>query len=585
MTRRYLCAWFPMFALNRHQIQAQQKEGQTQHPLKAKASSPLKPRANQEKYPTKKGEKEQENAEQPFALIELEQNARRIMALNTAARQAGLIYGMGLSDARAIVKDLGTADADPETDQRALIRLAHWSRRWCPWVAPVDALGRPFKPDTLLAPHGDAYGLMLDITGSAHLWGGEEALLRDIATRFKHIGYTIRAAIAPTIGAAYGLARFGANRFYRTKDLNTALGPLPVTALRLEAHMVHALHRLGLKTIGQLCPLPRPALARRFRSKSTKEGASVAHLLTQLDRTVGRQQDLLIPLVEPSDLNVRLPLVEPLADSHLLMTVLKDGLDSLLPGLEEKRLGVRLMTLTAYRTDGSLAMLSASCARASLDKDHLLRLFKDRVELIDAGFGIELVELAATRTAPLKQDQRSTLDVSTRDPALMDQLADRLSARLGASAVMRFTRKESWAPERMQGFRPWQKSQYGLSHKENVPDQTPRMPPRPSRLLPRPEPIEVLAEVPDGAPLRFRWRRQMMHVKKAEGPERIAPEWWLSFNQPHTPISDEPRDYFRTEVADGGRFWLYRRGLYPHRAGLEAQGHDAPRWFIHGFFA
>ena len=520
------------------------------------------------------------------------------MAINKEAVKAGLYKGMGLSDARAIIKDLVIADADPDQDQRALIRLAHWARRWCPWVSPLDNDGTPFAPDqdSQLVAHGDAYGLMLDITGSAHLLGGERALAKDVARRFGRAGYATRIAIADTVGAAYALARFAAKIPYRstTDSLLKDLAPLPVEALRLRGDMLHSLYRLGLKTIGAITPLPRASLARRFRSKSAKQGAAFAHLLTQIDRILGHHRDPLTPLTEPADFSVRLPLMEPLFHADLLMTVISDGLDTLLAQLEEQALGVRALTMTGFRLDGSLAQVSVSCASASLDKAHLLRLFKDRVEQIDAGFGIEIVLLTADRTATLVRDQRSTLDTNATDPKLLDQLADRLSAKLGGHAVTRLAHQASWAPERAQTFRPF-KASAAVSGADTLSDRSdfkdmPSRPPRPARLLLRPEPVEVLAEVPDGPPLRFRWRRQMLDVAAAEGPERIAPEWWLSIESPRNEdtaslLQDDPRDYFRTQTSDGQRLWLYRRGLYPHRAGLETLASDQPRWFVHGLFA
>ncbi len=106
------------------------------------------------------------------------------------------------------------------------------------------------------------------------------------------------------------------------------------------------------------------------------------------------------------------------------------------------------------------------------------------------------------------------------------------------------------------------------------PQPQPGEPPsRPLQMFNPPEPIETMAEVPDGPPLRFRWRRVLHEIARAEGPERIAPEWWRDGN-------DEPtRDYYRVEDTHGRRFWVFRRGYYG-----EEERHP-PRWFLHGVFA
>lgn len=210
-------------------------------------------------------------------------------------------------------------------------------------------------------------------------------------------------------------------------------------------------------------------------------------------------------------------------------------------------------------------------ARPVRDPAHLLTLFRDRLDGIDPGFGIELMELEASGTGPVTPQAHSldgVLDGDSPDLARLAVLADRITARLGDRVVKILRPMESHLPERAETVDPYA---------GELPDWQSAAPPgpapRPLRLFDRPESLKVIAEIPDGPPMRFVWRRIVHKVRKAEGPERIAPEWW------RPAAARRARDYYRVEDEDGRRFWIFREGLYGDGRG------GPPAWFVHGLFA
>jgi len=161
------------------------------------------------------------------------------------------------------------------------------------------------------------------------------------------------------------------------------------------------------------------------------------------------------------------------------------------------------------------------------------------------------------------------------EPAELGRLVDRLSARLGTRRVRRITAQDSHIPEAAEAVLPAQAVNGDTGWDEfRRYRQEADLASRPLRLLTRPEPIEAVAEVPDGPPLRFRWRCALHEVIAVEGPERIEGAWWSEHGGP-------ARDYFRVEDKNGLRFWLFRAGLYRDLS----PGTPAPSWFLHGMFA
>ena len=462
-----------------------------------------------------------------------------VHCVSAPARSLGIEAGARIVDVQAIHPDLHVENADPQGDQKLLERVAIWARRWCPWTVQ-DA--------------GD--GIVMDISGAAHLFGGEGMMLRDMGQRFKMQGLSARLAIAPTRGAAQMLARFGpAGAICGVDDVAVALAPLPVTALRIEEATVRLLHRLGLKTLGALMDVPRVALMRRF-----DRTAADLNPLVLLDRALGRVAD---PLSAPKDAAIwlaRVRLPEPVIDPvpHL------DGLAADLCGqLAKAEHGARRLRLTIYRVDGEWRFRDVVLARASREATHLLRLITRKLEGIDPGFGFDLLTLEALQVEPLALHQ-DHLDGARDAQGDVAALLDRLSARLGPDKISWSAWRESHVPERIEGRVP------ALRGSVEAPPVLLRE--RPLRLLEPAEEVAVLYAVPEGPPARFRWRRVAFLTVRHAGPERIAPEWWR--DRPGTRL----RDYYKVEVRDGRRFWLFREGILG-----DGRGGD-PRWFVHGIF-
>jgi len=486
--------------------------------------------------------------DRPFALVGSEERGLVLTAVNAAAMRAGLAPSMGLADARAISPRLATAPADLEKDAESLVALARWSSRYSPSLN-VDGMD----------------GLWLDVTGVAHLFGGARALLADMATRFGRLGFSVRLALAETLGGAHALARFGPSSasIVPHEKIGEVLAPLPIEALRLADATTKLLRRLGLKRIGQLYDLPRASLERRFHSKAAAEA-----VLHRLDQAIGRREEPCTPLFPAPGYAAKLPFPEPLITHEGVVAGLDHLAATLCHALAQGRLGARRVMLAIYRTDGSWAELQAGFSAATREPSHLLRILQDKIGCIDVGFGVDLMVLAALSTEPLLPAQ--TAFAQTKDRARGEPLIDLVANRLSANAVRRLFPRDSHIPERAQktlsafaGFPVW-------------PEQGPSKPPRPFLLLAEPEPLEVLAEIHEGPPARFTWRRVTHRVVKAEGPERIAPEWWreLLSGDP----AGKPRDYYRIEDEDGRRYWVFREGLYQESAS------GTPTWYLHGMF-
>lgn len=463
-----------------------------------------------------------------------------VYSLSTAGKDRRINRGDRVVDVQAIHPDLHVEIADLDGDQALMQHLVHWARRWCPWTA-----------------QDGTDGLYLDVTGASHLFGGEARMLRDMVQRFAMQGLSARVAMAPTPLAANMLARFGAPYQISTQqNITTDLAPLPVTALRITSDMDRLLHRLGLKTIGALTAIPRAAMMQRFSNVAADRNP-----LILLDRAMGHSPD---PLNAPPD-NVRFiaraRLAEPVIDP---MPHLKALVDDLCRSLADVEKGVRQLLLTIYRIDSECRTVQLATANASRDPAHLLRLFDGKLDNIDPGFGFDLLTLEALRVEPVLRIQEN-LD-GKRDPQKdVAGLVDRLTARLGRDKVTWSTWCESHVPERVEGRVP---------ALQGAPSAAPELlRDRPIRVLDPPEEVRVIYAVPEGPPSQFCWRGMLLKSTRHAGPERIAPEWWR--DKPGTRL----RDYYKVEVHDGRRFWLYREGVINDGRGAE------PRWFMHGFFA
>lgn len=471
--------------------------------------------------------------------MEMAENARRLAAVDAIAAAAGLRPGQSMTNALALWPHVRIVEAEPEEDAHALARLADWCLRFSPSVA-VDA------PD----------GLLLDIHGCAHLWGGEEAMVRTLVQRLK---LPVRAAVADTFGAAWALARYGdADVTVSAQEDARRLAALPVAALRLEEGVAAQLRRLGVKTIGQIAALPRPALRKRFG----------AGLLLQLARALGEEDSAVKFRMQPTAWIERAVFAEPICAPDSMARVVADLAQRLCARLDEVGLGARKFDAVFHRVDAESIRRRVRASMPLRDAKRLAALFAPQIESVDPGFGVEIVTLSAARAEHLALAQTDFEQANAQAAAAdLAPFVDRLVNRFGSERVWRAAAQESHVPERaVTRVAPLAAP---------TPRTWPRSQPRPVRLFRRPQPIEALAVAPDDPPFMFRWQGRAHRVRNAEGPERIAAEWWRK------PLAengiDRVRDYYRVEDETGARFWLFRSGLY---------GAVRPtRWWLHGVFA
>jgi len=488
----------------------------------------------------------------PFALIlKNSRGAAVIHALNPAARAAGLRRGQTQADALAMIPHLLCRPADTAADDRALEALAVWAERWSPSVS--------------LDPSGEGLeGLFLDVTGATHLFGGEAALLAQIRARLAETGTTARVAMAPTPGAAWALARWGEGRDPIATDETVAdlLADLPIEALRLDDRTVTGARRLGLKTIGSLYAMPRAGLARRFRD------GDVIGLVRRLDQARGYVGEALTPVRPPARYRVWQAFAEPLGDIEGVEARLPELAADLTRALERDGQGAKALTLTGFRSDGLTTGLSVRMGRPGREVPIWMRLFREagfgRLEL---GFGLDALMLTADLTEPMAARQGALeSEAEAKQAESLAALIDRLTARLGEDRVLTPEPVDSWIPERAERLVP--------ALGRILAADTGEAGRRPLLLLDPPEPInDPLFDLPEGAPARFTWRRVSRRVVRAEGPERLSPEWWRP-----RPDGREvrTRDYYHVEDGEGGRYWLFREGLYGREDGR------APSWWMHG---
>ncbi len=503
----------------------------------------------------------------PFALVEAGTHGVRIAAVNGAAAAAGIVPGQSLADARAALPSLRTRPAERRRDAAALEGLARWAGRYGP---SRNTEG----PD----------GLWVDISGVAHLFGGEAALLADVHDRLADAGYSARLGLADTAAAAWALARFGRTASPATVapagETNVALADLAVEALRLTPATVVLLKRLGLYRIGELYGLPRASLARRFRdlrgpSRRASPGELADGVVLRLDQALGAIREPRRPMLPVPCRLVRQVFVEPLIASAGIETAVTIAIRDLCALLAEVGEGARQVRLAFYRTDGSDAEIIIGTSSPSRDERHIGRLFAEKLGAIDLGFGVDVVTLEGVVVEPLDAVQAGLGAKPQQQGAQgLAQLIDRLSNRVSAAAVHRVAARASHIPEQADMIVPALGPPIDAAASPRA-----MLALRPPFLLGRPEAIEAIAEVPEGPPRRFRWRRAGHRIVKAEGPERIEPAWWRTIAAEPATQPSRPRDYYRVEDDQGGRYWVFREGLYD-RDGEAGK----PVWYLHGLF-
>jgi protein ImuB len=480
----------------------------------------------------------------PEALLVLvgRDGARRVVtAVSRSAEHAGIRVGMALAKAHALVPGLVTMNAEPQADAAALQRLALWALQH---YAPIVAAD---PPD----------GLVIDTTGTDHLHGGERTMLTGLVNRLAASGIAARVAIADTWGAAHAAARFLASPVLVLPEgeMIEAMARLPVAGLRIPAETVKGLRVLGFNRIGDLLAVPRAPLVLRFGPVFGR----------RLDQIEGRISEPVDPLRDPELVTVRRVFGEPIGAAETIARYTAGLVHDLCGALEKRGLGIRRVDLILHRVDDTLQAIRAGTARPVRDEKRLTRLLCDRIETIDPGFGIEVMSLTAVHVEPLEMRQ-SVTSLIGEEEADIAGLVDLLANRIGARRLYRLMPVASDVPERSVRRIAPLAPQDGSTWQD--------LWPRPSRLLAKPEEIEVMALLPDHPPAWFKWRGERRLVKRADGPERIFGEWWKRDAE-----LVAVRDYFRLEDEAGNRFWVFRS------SGEDQLESGKGRWFLHGIFA
>lgn len=471
-----------------------------------------------------------------FVLAAPDHGRMRVTAANAIAQSQGIYPGMAVADGRALAAGLQVLDHEPGMDQKLLTALGHWCIRYTPIVA-TDL------PD----------GLLLDVSGCAHLWGGEAKYVEDIQNRLKGFGYTTCIAIAGTVGAAWALVRYGKEPVFLVppgEEISTLMR-LPPTALRLETAIVERLQKLGLYTIGHFMNMGRSILRRRFSMG----------LLDRMDQAFGWKEEPLKPLQPVEPYQERLPCLEPIMTRSGIEIALEQLLNILCERLAKEGKGLRKAVFKAYRVDSEVQQIETGTHLPSQQPAHLFKLFELKIDQIEPALGIELFILEAPSVEKARSSQETLWHNGTLNDSRLAELLDQLTGKLGKGIVHRYLPAEHFWPERSVKEAQELQEQPATAWRNDRP--------RPVRLLSVPEPVEVAAPIPDYPPMHFRHRGILHTIKKADGPERIEREWWID--------QGEHRDYYVVEDEKGERFWLFRLGHYT--------GDKPHHWYLHGFFA
>jgi protein ImuB len=481
----------------------------------------------------------------PLVVVAKIDNALQLTAVDARAARDGLHPGLPLADARARVPALDVVEADDVADAVLIEAIADWCDRFTPLVA----LNKP-------------YGLLLDISGCAHLFGGEAEMLRTMCNFLRMQEITVQASIAGTTVSANALAKGASGSIVENGKEHKAVSTLSVSVLGIDEKIIYALKRAGLKTIGEVAGRSSSELTARF-------GTAFTFLLEQ---ALGRNGQPITPRRPIPDYVVERSFTEPVATADIIGRTISSLAASLENLLEERGQGARKLEASFFRTDSVVRHIVLDTGKPLRDAAAITAYYSERLEVLsdplDPGFGFDLIRLSALETEAL--EYLTAEFQSSHDEQEVMSLIDRLSARFGASRVTRFLSLNTHIPEYAAVFCPAQRGRN--------PSPWPQMrmkreaPRRPLHMLSPPELIQnALADVPDGPPKRFVWRRATHQIVKSEGPERIAMEWWRD-------AVANTRDYFQVEDEDGRRFWVYRDGIYN-------RGEGDPRWFMHGLFA
>ncbi|MBC7903798.1 MAG: DNA polymerase Y family protein [Gemmatimonadaceae bacterium] len=472
----------------------------------------------------------------PLVIAAPEHGRMVITAANSRAQQEGIENGMVLADARALYPLLEVCEQKPGLTSALLKKLAQFCIRFTPSAA-IDL------PD----------GLLLDATGCAHLWGGEEKYLEEISKRFSAMGYQSRVAMSDTIGTSWGIARYAQSGFLVAPGKHhEAILSLPPEALRPENETAQRLHKLGLRKISQFIHMPRTALRRRFGQI----------FLQKIDQCLGFEDEIIIPVDPVADYQERLPCLEPISTHTGIEIAMDTLLSTMCTRLAKEELGIRQLAFICHRVDNKVQEISISTGHPSNNKKHLFRLLETKINEIEPALGIEIFILEASIVEKTQQQQEKIWEQACGlENNQLNELIDRMAIRVGTGHIYRYVPDEHYWPER--SLRQTASLQEKSSAEWSIQN------PRPIRLLLNPESIEVTAPIPDYPPMLFRYKGRLHKIIRADGPERIEQEWWIE--------EGRHRDYYQVEDENGDRYWLFRSGHYDLQ--------NTYKWFIHGFFA
>ena len=500
-----------------------------------------------------RGRGDENSSSNGMVIVRTEYGRRTIIATCPVSEKLGIVVGWSLGDALALHSKLLVGEIDPMKDKMELTTLANWCGRYTPFVAF----------DESRIEIGER-GLWLDITGCSHLFGGEEKLLDDIIDRLCHIGLTARGVIADTPGAAWALAHFGklSSQIIKPGSQQAAIADLPLIGLRLPTSLVEDLSKVGLRQIKSLFSIARAPLRARFGAEVRK----------RLDQALGLEAEPISPQISHSPDLVRFVLPDPISTMDSILAVLERLLERLIKKLEIKSLGTRELKVLLYRVDGQLDKLIVSTSQTNRDKSIFSKLFFEKFNNFVLDSGVDVITLEATKVDIYQPLQPDLISQSDRINSEISVLVDRLVNRFGSSSVIRRSLQESYSPERSETTFPVSSNLHYSKITQSIGSSFKNtLTVRPLYLLQRPEYIEPLTECNRPLPFQFRWRHTLVNVRRANGPERIAPEWWLVEDYYKT------RDYFRIEDSDGRRYWLFKERM--------KQSKKKPSWYLHGLFS
>lgn len=492
----------------------------------------------------------------PWVVTSKLNNTLQIIALDDAAAAIGIEAGLPLANARAVCPDLEVFDYDEAADAQALAHIADWCGRFTPLVA--------------LDPPG---GLLLDISGCAHLFGGESAILRTMLLSLEQQGFTAHAAIAGTPACARAMACSANSRIVPAGDEAAAIDPLPVAALGVDEGIIRGLRRAGLKTVGDVAARAPHEMTARFGAAFT----------TLLQEALGHGDAPISPRKPLPDFMAEQRFADPVITQDVIAATLSHLAHTLTRAMERQGKGARVLEADFFRTDGAVRTVRVEAGQPVTHAQVMDRLFRERLDALadpfDPGFGFDLIRLSARRVDVVVQAQRD-FDTRAQDNDDVAALIDRIAARIGGDRVVMHLPQDTHIPEKAALAMP---AQHHLDDAmravwlERFEDEPPL---RPLRMFEPPEQIDVISMFPDGPPAQFTWRKARHRIANVEGLERIAMEWWThSVNMnPFDHKEARTRDYFRIEDEEGGRFWLYREGIYQREV-------RTFRWFMQGIFA